>query len=116
MKAGNADPHVILDERTWQPIKPDHYRHVFAEIRAEAAKQVASVAGLRDQDLRDTAVTWMALGEATIPEIISVTGHTAESAHQILKHYLARHPEMADAAIGKMVTWFEKGDERIVGQ
>lgn len=73
-------------------------------------KPCPSVADLRDQDLRDTSVTWMALAGATIPEIISVTGHTAESAHTILKHYLARHAELADAAVTKMIEWFDKGE------
>jgi hypothetical protein len=57
----------------------------------------------------------MALAGATIPEIISVTGHTAESATRILRHYLARHPEMADSAIGKMVAWYEGGGETEFG-
>ncbi|KTR08588.1 hypothetical protein NS365_01235 [Aureimonas ureilytica] len=73
-------------------------------------KPCPSVATFRDKNLRSTAVVWMALGGATIPEIISVTGHTAASANTILKHYLARHPEMADAAIGKMVAWFDSGE------
>lgn len=123
---------VIMDERRQQLFKPDHYRKLYADIRSVAAtgvlslrlrrrvfgpanedakmnvEPVPSLADFRDQDLRDTAVTWMALGGATIPEIIAVTGHTAQSAHSILKHYLARHPEMADAAIGKMVDWYAR--------
>ncbi|MFK8250211.1 hypothetical protein [Ancylobacter terrae] len=66
-----------------------------------------SLADFRDQDLRDTAVTWMALAGATIPEIISVTGHSEASATQILKHYLGRHPEMAASAVGKAAAWLE---------
>lgn len=64
-----------------------------------------SLADFRDQDLRDTAVTWMALAGATIPEIVSVTGHSEQSATQILKHYLGRHPEMAASAIAKAASW-----------
>lgn len=66
-----------------------------------------SLTDFTDQDLRDTAVTWMALAGATIPEIISVTGHSVQSAQAILKHYLGRHPEMAASAIGKAVAWLE---------
>ena len=51
----------------------------------------------------------MALGGATIPEICAVTGHSLQSATRILKHYLAVHPEMADAAIGKMLAWYDEG-------
>lgn len=61
--------------------------------------------GLRDQDLRDTAVTWLALAGCTLPEIAAVTGHTLDSITSIMKHYLARHPELADHAIAKLVQW-----------
>lgn len=64
-----------------------------------------SLQGFRDQDLRDTAVTWLALAGSTIPEICAVTGHEPVSATSILKHYLARHPELADHAISKLVAW-----------
>lgn len=129
--------HVVLDEAfdprpgrraaRWLPFRKYHYPHVFADVRAAAVKGVPdgaggwkvepcpSLADFRDQDLRDTAVTYMALAESTVPEIISVTGHTAESATRILKHYLARHPEMADSAIGKMVAWYEGGGETEFG-
>ncbi len=115
--------HFVLDERSWQPFRADHYRHVFAEVRAAAvagdetkgAAPVPSLADFWDLDLRDTSVTWQALAGATIPEIIAVTGHTMESATSILKHYLARHPEMADASIGKMIEWFDAGGETETG-
>lgn len=75
----------------------------------------AGLQPLQEGDLRDTAVTWMALSGATIPEIISITGHTPESATRILKHYLARHPEMADSAIKKMVDWYDADGETEFG-
>lgn len=100
---------VVMDERAEAQFQPDWYRHVYAEVRAAGAIACPSLSTFRDQDLRDTAVTWMALGQSTIPEIIAVTGHSAQSAHTILRHYLARHPELADAAIAKMVAWYEKG-------
>lgn len=112
----------------WQPYEGKVYTRAFAEIREAAVKGVRakngldwlikpcpSLADFHDADLRDTAVTWMALAGATIPEIISVTGHTAASANTILKHYLAQHPEMADAAIGKMMAWFDAGGETEIG-
>ncbi len=73
--------------------------------------QQNTVSTLQDLDLRDTAVTWMALAGATIAEIISVTGHKAESATRILKHYLAHHPEMADEGLRKMIAWYDAGGE-----
>ncbi len=134
---------VILDEardtrpgrppQRWLPFRGMHYSHVFAEIRALAVEGIPSrgphgepvepwiippcpsLADFQERDLRDTAVTWMALAGATIPEIINVTGHSAESAVQILKHYLARDAGMADAAIMKMVAWYEAGGETEIG-
>jgi hypothetical protein len=133
---------VILDEQPdrgvhpvqWKPMQRFRYSDRFGLLRSYAVAGVIdaqataaagravwtvppcpSLADFRDQDLRDTAVVWMALAGATIPEIISVTGHTPTSAHTILKHYLAQHPEMADAAIGKMIAWFDAGGETEIG-
>lgn len=63
--------------------------------------------GFRDQDLRDTAVTWLARAGSTIPEICSITGHSLQSATRILEHYLAMHPELADHAMNKLEAWHE---------
>ncbi|WP_026782637.1 hypothetical protein [Pleomorphomonas koreensis] len=71
---------------------------------------VPSLKGFRDQDLRDTAVTWMGLAGLTIPEICSITGHSEASAYQIMKHYLALHPDMASAGMKKLVAWYETDD------
>lgn len=73
------------------------------------------LANILEANLCDTAVTWMALGDANLPKIVSVTGHTMESATQILRHYLPRHPEMADSAIGKMVACYAAGGETELG-
>lgn len=66
-----------------------------------------SLKDFTEEDFRDTAVTWLALGGATIPEICSVTGHSLEAANSVLKHYLALNADMADSAIEKMVAWYE---------
>jgi len=114
-RAGTISPFVILDEKHWKPFDRYHYRKIFGRIRAaaiagipadatgSAIKSCPSLADFQDLDLRDTSVTWQALAGATIPEIIAVTGHTLQSATRILRHYLARHPEMADNAMAKMV-------------
>jgi hypothetical protein len=71
-------------------------------------KPCPSLAGFNDQDLRDTAVTWLARASATLAEICAITGHSEASATAVMKHYLAKHPEMADSAIAKLVVWAEK--------
>lgn len=67
-----------------------------------------SIRDLRDQDFRDTAVTWLARAECTPFEIASITGHSFATVMDILKHYLALDDGMSDRAIEKMVTWYEK--------
>lgn len=104
-------PFVHLNEVTWAPWNEWTYRNLFAEVRAKAAKIVASCSSIMEKDLRATAVTWMALAGCTLAEICAVSGHSLQSAHQILKHYLAIHPEMASSAIGKLVTWYEANGE-----
>lgn len=99
---------VIVDETTARPYNEHTYRHVFAEVRAAACVTTPALAGKRDQDLRDTAVTWLARAGATLPEIASITGHSLRSIHQVLQHYLAITPELADTAIAKLVAWMDK--------
>ncbi len=101
-------PHVVLDEKRRCPFNADHYRRLFGHVRAAAITAGHnSLAGLRDQDLRDTAVTWLALAGCTIPQICAVTGHAETSATAIMRHYLGRHPDMARAAIANLSTWLE---------
>lgn len=134
LPAARRPSNVIVCESTRAAYREDHYRHCFAAVRAAAAAGIAdleararpgsndplawrvapcpSLSGKRDQDLRDTAVTWLARAGCTLPEIASITGHSLRSIHQILQHYLAITPELADAAIAKLVAWMDK--ERMV--
>ncbi|MBO6893426.1 MAG: hypothetical protein JJ866_15895 [Roseibium sp.] len=74
-------------------------------------KPCRSLADFQEADFRDTAVTWLGLAGATVPEICAVTGHSPQSATQVLRHYLAMHPEMAKSAISKMVAWYDADGE-----
>jgi len=73
----------------------------------EAFIPVPTLEDLHDQDLRDTAVTWLARAGCDAILISSITGHELASIRSILKHYLGLHPELARTAIGRMVTWME---------
>ncbi len=117
----------------WRPFEGQHYSHIFAKVKAVAVagvrapdnadgskgawliKPCKTLADFVEPDLRDTAVTWLALAGCTIPEICAITGHSLSSATRVLKHYLAVHPEMADAAIRKMVAWYEADGETEFG-
>jgi len=118
-------PHLIIDEVAGRPFAPsgDHYRKQFTRARKAAIEGIKApdgswvleptpeLEGFRDQDLRDTAVTWLANAGCTVPEISSITGHNEVSIYQILKHYLARSPEQADAAMAKMQSWLSAKNE-----
>jgi integrase len=131
-EAGIINPHVVLDERRWTPFTQTHYAHVFNHIRQIAAfgqpstatmpaiKPMPSLIGnggeenplsLRDQDLRDTAVTWLARAGCSIPEICAITGHSLRSATTIFKHYLVIDPALADTAMAKMVAMYDEEGE-----
>ncbi len=88
-----------------QHFSRDTWAHEFRAARTAAAKEMPSIAGLRFQDLRDTAVTRLALASCTAMEIHAITGHDLETIHRVMKHYLARTDALADAAITKLKTW-----------
>lgn len=66
-----------------------------------------SLEDFRDQDLRDTAVTWLALAGCEVTEIAAITGHSLKSVNEIMKHYLGLHPDLARRAIGKLTAWYD---------
>lgn len=67
-----------------------------------------SIARLRFQDLRDTAVTRLAEAGCTAMEIHAITGHDLETIHRVMRHYLARTDKLADAALAKLTTWMQE--------
>lgn len=87
------------------------FREVRDDVAADQLKDgadEASILGKQYLDLRDTAITRLALAECTVPEIRAITGHSLETIHKVLAHYLALDDRMADAAIAKLKVWMEK--------
>lgn len=82
-----------------------HFNTHFRQVRAAIAKELPAVAERQFRDLRDTAITRLALAGATIAEIRSITGHTIKSVHQVLEHYMALDEAMADRAIERLQAW-----------
>lgn len=103
--AGRVARTVVFDPRSGEAWNEHTFRHRFAELRAIAAVDCPSVADLRFQDLRDTAVTWLARAECTIPEIASVTGHSLETINTVLKHYLVLDESTNNSAMAKLHAW-----------
>ncbi len=87
---------------------PKHFNTHFRRVRDAVAKEMPEVATRKFLDLRDTAITRLALAGATIAEIRSVTGHTLQSVHQVLKHYMALDEAMADRAIERLQVWMQE--------
>lgn len=129
---------VVLDETAGAPFQRRWYHRKFERVREAAVRGVLSdgslgpeadengvvpplegnayytlkpmpgLADFHDQDLRDTAVTWLARAGCELPQIAAITGHSLDSINQVLRHYLGLHPELARTAIGKLVTWFDQ--------
>ncbi|MFT4115459.1 hypothetical protein [Bradyrhizobium sp.] len=114
---------IVIDETTGRPYNEHTYRHVFAEVRDLAIRgsQVPRVTACpslafinettgqpdkkHDQDLRDTCVMLLDRAGNDLLSICDVTGHSYQSAQLIMKHYRARNPARADAAIDKLVAF-----------
>ena len=63
----------------------------------------AGIVGVTFNDLRGTAVTRLALAEASGPEIATITGHSLRDVRSILDaHYLHRDPALAESGIRKL--------------
>lgn len=96
--------HVVLDAEG-RPYTADTFSAAWREIRRLAAITMRSIASRTFGDLRDTAVTRLALAGCTVMQIRAITGHSLETIHQIMKHYLVLDSRMARAAIDKLNAW-----------
>jgi hypothetical protein len=117
---------IVVDEATGRAYNEHTYRHLFAEIRDLAFKGSNEFAlqpcpslmfmnertnapdFKHDQDLRDTCVILLDRAGNDLLSISDVTGHSYQSAQLIMKHYRARNPDRADAAIDKLAAFITK--------
>lgn len=101
------DAEVVLEEKTGLPYTQNRFSKLFRKVREKAAahKDFAAIATKWFLDLRDTAVTRLALAGCTVPEIRAITGHTLETVHQVLQHYLALDDRMATNGIERLKAW-----------
>jgi integrase len=99
---------VVVDPRSGEPYKGRWFNDRYRAVRSRAMEICPSVASFNYQDLRDTAVTRLSLASCTIIEIASITGHSLQSIHSIMKHYLELAEAHADIAIDKVVAWMDK--------
>jgi integrase len=87
---------VILTTKTGRA----YSKRYFAEQWENACK-AAGIVDLHFHDIRGTTVTMLAEAGCTLPEIVSVTGHSLRRAQDILDKYLARTSRLAESAIAK---------------
>jgi len=92
---------LIVSEVTRRPYEADNFRHVFAAVRAEAAKEMPEIAQLWFMHLRHTAITRLAEAGCELPEIAAITGHSLPTCQAIIDRYLIRTGELARAAFQK---------------
>lgn len=91
-------PRLVVTRRN-EPMKIDNFKTQWRRTQDEA---LGDKTDLHFHDLRGTAVTMLAEAGCSVPEIVSITGHSLESATKILERYLSRTRELAHAAIAKL--------------
>jgi integrase len=87
---------VMLTTKTGLPFKKRYFASQW-----EDTCTAAGVTDLHFHDIRGTTVTMLAEAGCTLPEIVSITGHTLRRAQDILDKYLARTSKLAASAIAK---------------
>jgi integrase len=87
---------VMLTTKTGLAFK----KRYFAE-QWEMTCKAAGIVDLHFHDIRGTTITMLAEAGCTLPEIVSITGHTLRRAQDILDKYLARTSKLAESAIAK---------------
>ncbi|HEX9837110.1 MAG TPA: hypothetical protein VGB90_09665 [Alphaproteobacteria bacterium] len=99
---------IILSETTGEAWNGSTFSHSFGLVRAAAAASCPSLADLRFLDLRDTAITRLALAGCDKWQIASISGHSLVAIDTILKHYLVLGRAFADPAIDKLTAWMRR--------
>jgi integrase len=87
---------VMLTTKTGLPFKKRYFTGQW-----EDTCEAAGITDLHFHDIRGTTVTMLAEAGCTLPEIVSITGHTLRRAQDILDKYLARTSKLAASAIAK---------------
>jgi integrase len=87
---------VMLTTKTGLAFK----KRYFAD-QWEATCEAAGITDLHFHDIRGTTVTMLAEAGCTLPEIVTITGHSLRRAQDILEKYLARTSKLAESAIAK---------------
>lgn len=109
---------IVADPTTGAAYGGDAFRKAFSRVRAAAAarhpelaaaeRMQPALADLRFQDLRDTAVTRLAMAGCNLGHVASITGHSPEHITGVIRHYLAVNASLADEAIRLLTLWLDR--------
>ncbi len=95
-----TDTTLIVSETTGRRYGEDNFRHVFAAIRTEVAKEKPEYAHLQFMHLRHTAVVRLEEAATPLAEVAAITGHSRHTVGRILdRHYGRRTAKLARKAI-----------------
>ena len=83
---------VILTTKTGRS-----YSKRYLAQQWEKTCKAAGIVDLHFHDIRGTTVTMLAEAGCTLPEIVSITGHTLRRAQDILDKYLDRTSKLAES-------------------
>lgn len=87
-----------------------------ARLAAAGLQPMPSLADLRDQDARDTCLSWLPLAGADKWEIAGFSGHAFGKDEKVLRHYVAIPPEFARRGMAKLEAWYEAELGRLEGK
>jgi hypothetical protein len=80
-------------------------KDVPALLAAAGIAPMVSLADLRDQDLRDTCLSWLPLAGCDKFEIAGFSGHAFAQSEKVMRHYVAIPPEFARRGMEKLEAW-----------
>lgn len=106
--AGVIQRATMVARADGRPFSANELSKAFRPVRDHAAERLPTIAAKRLQDLRDTAVTRLALADCTLVQIAAITGHSVDHITRVINHYLAMHRSMADIAIRKLEVWLKQ--------
>jgi hypothetical protein len=83
-------------------------RDVAAELAAAGVQLLPSVADLRDQDMRDTCLSWLARAGCNKWQVAGFSGHAFGGGEAVLGHYVDIDPSFAQEGMKKLEAWFAR--------
>lgn len=98
-----GDARLVRCERTGRPYGEDHFRHVFDEVRAAAAKHLPAVADLQFRDLRRTCSHLARLGGASKDDVGGALGNSAATDPRLEATYMPAADEIYARVIEAIV-------------